>query len=140
MKDTSKRPREQHLSFDGVKRCMTVAFVLQPNREHRRWVPSLKRFLFGGELGMMAGRIVRTWQPVVGCIIGSDVMCGACIIDETNVWRIGDAVPCRTCGIGGMWAAYIAYLCRLKYAVEGRRRGRDSRLVSGGREGLYLVW
>ena len=31
-------------------------------------------------------------------------------------------------------------VCRLKYAVEGRRRGRGSRLVSGGREGLYLVW
>lgn len=28
---------------------------------------------------------VPTWQPVVGCIIGSDVICGACIIGEQHV-------------------------------------------------------
>ena len=28
---------------------------------------------------------IPTWQPVVGCIIGSDVTCAACIIDEQHV-------------------------------------------------------
>ena len=46
------------------------------------------RFLFEGRdtvrqgFGMAA---VPTWQPVVGCIIGSDVTCAACIIDERRV-------------------------------------------------------
>ena len=98
--------------------------------DHRRWV---LRILFGEEglawnVGMAA---VPTWQPVVGCIIGSDVTCGACIIDEQ---RVEDQ---QFRPVQDMWIVECGRLT-LVHCMRGRRRGRGSRLLLGGR-GFYLV-
>ena len=110
-KARAKKPREQHLSFDDVKTCMTVALGCSPidyaRIEHRRWVPrnSIWRKEEGkgfvcrerkGELnlGMMDGRQVSSHVATRGGLhhrVRCDVC--ACIIDETTCG--GSATPSR---------------------------------------------
>lgn len=62
----------------------------------------------GRECGIgMNGSQFPRGNPWMGCIIGSDVTCGACIIDEQ---RVEDRRfrPVQDMWNSGMWAAYIA--------------------------------
>ena len=76
-----------------------------------------------------------TWQPVVGGIIGSDVTCGACIIDEQRVedQRFRPVQDMWVVGMCGMWAAYIAY------AVEGAGGVLDC-VAWWKRVYLFILW
>ena len=98
---------------------MTVAS--QPNRlkglpnltDYRRmWKGLREGILFGGNWN----GAVSTWHPVVGCIIGSDVTCGACIIGEQRVEDQQFRPVQKVWDVMWMWAAYIA--------LRGRRCGR----------------
>ena len=90
--------------------------------DHRRMALSI---LFGGKFWQGIGiSAVPTWQPVVGCIIGSDVTCGACIIDEQ---RVEDQRFRPVQDVDGL------------HCIGGRRRGRGSRLALCGR-GVVSLW
>ena len=72
---------------------------------------------------------VPTWQPVVGCIIGSNVTCDACIIDEQ---RVEDQ---QFRPVQDMWIVDVGGL----HCISGRRRGRGSRLVRCRRSLSHVV-
>ncbi len=88
------------------------------------------RILFGGKFWQGIGiSAVPTWHPVVGCIIGSDVTCGACIIDEQHV------EDQRFRPVQDVWVVDVGGL----HCIGGRRRGRGSRLALCGR-GVVSLW